>query len=103
MGREQRLYAKQQCTALAARHGGCVFPDCERPASWCECHHINHWARDTERTDLVDGILLCRHRHLLLHNNGWGIRRDDIDNLRTPIRMHSHSHALTELLDNRTG
>ena len=113
VGREQRLYTKQQRTALAARDGGCMFPGCDRPPSWCECHHIMFWARDTGRTDLADGILLCRHHHLLLHNNGWEIHRHDttywlipppdIDHLRTPIRMHSRSRALTELLGKRTG
>lgn len=113
VGREHRLYTKQQRTALAARDGGCMFPGCDRPPSWCECHHIMFWARDTGRTDLADGILLCRHHHLLLHNNGWEIYRHDstywlipppdIDHLRTPIRMHSRSRALTELLGKRTG
>jgi hypothetical protein len=55
-----------------------MFPDCERPASRCEYHHI-YWARDTGRTDLADAILLCRHHHLLLHNNGSEIRRDGTD------------------------
>ena len=113
VGREHRLYTKQQRIALAARDGGCMFPDCDRPASWCECHHITHWARDTGRTDLADGILLCRHHHLLTHNNGWEIHRTGtdywltpppgIDHRRTPIRMHSRSRALTELLNKRTG
>jgi hypothetical protein len=114
VGREQRLYTTQQRTALAARHGGCMFPDCDRPASWFECHHILFWARNTDRTDiLADGTFLCRHHHLLLHNNGWEIRRNGtgywlippptIDHPRTPLRLHSHSRALTELLDKRTG
>jgi hypothetical protein len=90
-----------------------MFPDCDRPASWFECHHILFWARNTDRTDLADGTFLCRHHHLLLHNNGWEIRRNgtgywliplpSIDHLRTPLRLHSHSRALTELLDKRTG
>jgi hypothetical protein len=113
VGREHRLYTKQQRTALAARDGGCMFPNCDRPPSWCECHHIMFWTRDRGRTDLADGILLCRHHHLLLHNNGWEIHRHDttywlippldIDHLRTPIRMHTRSRALTELLGKRTG
>jgi hypothetical protein len=113
VGREQRLYTKQQRTALAVRDGGCMFPDCDRPPSWCECHHITHWVRDHGRTDLADGILLCRHHHLLLHNNGWEIQRRDteywlipppgIDHLRTPIRIHTRSRALTELLGRRIG
>ena len=27
-------------------------------------------------TDIANGILLCRHHHLLVHDNGWIIRRD---------------------------
>jgi hypothetical protein len=90
-----------------------MFPDCERPASRCEYHHINHWARDTGRTDLADAILLCRHHHLLLHNKGCEIHRDNtdywlippptIDHPRTPLRLHTRSRALTELLNTRTG
>ena len=56
-----------------------MCPDCDRPASWCEYHHILFWARDTGRTDLADAILLCRHHHLLLHTKGSEIRRDNTD------------------------
>lgn len=76
VGREQRLYTRRQRIALATRDGGCRWPGCERPPSWTEAHHINHWARDGGRTDVADGILLCRHHHLLSHNNHWEIRRE---------------------------
>jgi hypothetical protein len=76
VGREQRLYTRRQRVALAARDGGCRWPGCDRPPSWTEAHHINHWARDHGRTDVADGILLCRHHHLLAHNNHWQITRD---------------------------
>ena len=76
LGRERRLFSRAQRLALAARDGGCRWPGCERPPSWCEAHHIEHWQRDHGRTDIADGILLCRHHHLLAHNNGWEIRRD---------------------------
>jgi len=75
LGREQRLYSRSQRIALAARDGGCRWPGCERPPSWCEAHHIEHWHRDGGRTDVADGILLCRHHHMLTHNNGWRIER----------------------------
>lgn len=75
VGREQRLYTRTQRIALAARDGGCRWPGCERPPSWTEAHHINHWARDHGRTDVADGVLLCRHHHLLVHNNHWEIQR----------------------------
>jgi hypothetical protein len=75
LGREQRTFSSRQRIALAARDGGCMFGDCDRPPSWCEAHHIRHWHRDHGRTDVADGILLCRHHHMLVHNNGWEIER----------------------------
>ncbi len=75
LGREQRLYSRQQRRALAVRDGGCMWPGCDRPPSWTEAHHIRHWARDHGRTDLADGILLCRHHHLRLHDERWEIER----------------------------
>lgn len=76
LGRERRLFSRAQRLALAARDGGCRWPGCERPPSWCEAHHIEHWQRDGGRTDVADGLLLCRHHHLLAHNKGWEIERD---------------------------
>jgi hypothetical protein len=75
VGREQRLYTPRQRTALAERDGGCRWTGCDRPPSWCEAHHIEHWARDGGRTDVADGLLLCKHHHLLLHDHHWEIER----------------------------
>jgi hypothetical protein len=75
VGREHRLFTARQRIALAARDGGCLWTGCERPPSWCEAHHIEHWARDGGRTDVADGVLLCRHHHLLLHDHHWQIER----------------------------
>ncbi len=75
VGREQRLFTTRQRIALAARDGGCRWAGCDRPPSWCEAHHIEHWARDRGRTDIADGILLCKHHHLLLHDHHWEIDR----------------------------
>jgi hypothetical protein len=77
LGREQRLYSANQRVALAVRDGGCMWTGCDRPPSWCEAHHIDHWARDGGRTDIARGVLLCRHHHLRLHNEDWAIRRRD--------------------------
>ncbi|MBB5743387.1 hypothetical protein HD600_001884 [Microbacterium ginsengiterrae] len=84
VGREQRLYTSRQRVALAVRDGGCMFPECRVPASYCEAHHCDHWLDDDGRTDLDRGILLCRHHHMLLHNNGWKITRDDLG----PFMLH---------------
>lgn len=77
VGRSQRLFTTRQRIALAARDGGCRWPGCERPPSWCEAHHIDHWLRDDGETNVEAGILLCRHHHLLLHDQGWNITRSD--------------------------
>jgi hypothetical protein len=83
VGRSQRLFTSAQRLALAARDGGCRFTGCDRPPSWCEAHHIVPWSRGGP-TDIANGILLCRHHHLLVHNNGWGIARQGSDYFLVP-------------------
>lgn len=107
LGREQRLYTARQRIGLAARDGGCRWPGCDRPPSWSEAHHINHWARDHGNTDVADGILLCRYHHLLLHDNHWDITRTGHQYWllppasegphRTPQAMPHKSEALRDL------
>jgi hypothetical protein len=107
LGREQRLFSRHQRRAMAARDGGCMFLDCERPPSWCEAHHTDHWVRDHGETNVDAGILLCKHHHLLLHDNGWEIRRErgifwlipppEIDPEQSPIAMPSKSAAARRL------
>jgi hypothetical protein len=106
LGRTQRLFSPRHRTALAARDGGCRFPGCERPPSWTEAHHITEWSRGG-RTDIADGILLCRHHHLLVHNNGWRVTRRgheyfvvppaSVDAQREPIPAPSRSAAARRL------
>lgn len=108
LGREQRLFTTRQRIALAARDGGCRWTDCDRPPSWSEAHHVEHWLRDNGGTDLADGILLCRYHHMLLHNNHWEIYRDadgfwlvppaSVDPDGTPRLLPSKSAALRDLL-----
>jgi len=92
--REHRLYTHRQRIALATRDGGCRWPGCDRPPSWAEAHHINHWARDGGRTDVADGVLLCRHHHLLAHNNEWEIRRNGADYWLVPPPGHPRREPL---------
>jgi hypothetical protein len=100
VGRTQRLFTPKQRAALAARDCGCMWPDCDRPPSWTEAHHINEWSAHGGRTDVRDGILLCKRDHLRLHNQGWKIERrgnneywlippKSIDPDQTPLRMKS--------------
>jgi hypothetical protein len=114
VGRDQRLFTRRQREALAVKWGGCVAPGCERPPSWCEVHHINHWVRDHGRSDTADGVLLCRHHHLLFHNNGWEIDRDpgggywltppkEQDPEQKPTLLHPKSGNLRDLWREREG
>jgi len=75
VGRAQRLFTTAQRIALAARDGGCVHPGCRTPARFTEAHHITPWSQGG-RTDLADGVLLCRFHHRMVHTQRWHIRRD---------------------------
>ncbi|MGA0567862.1 DUF222 domain-containing protein [Rathayibacter sp. KR2-224] len=101
LGRAQRLFSSRQRLVLRTRDGGCVWPGCDRAPWTTEAHHINAWYGDNGRTDVADGVLLCRFHHLLLHNNGWKISREgtrylltppaSVDPDRGPIELHSKS------------
>ncbi|MFT5531469.1 MAG: hypothetical protein ACI91O_001496 [Candidatus Poriferisodalaceae bacterium] len=77
LGRSTAVVSHSQRHALAIRDGGCVFPTCDRPPTWADAHHIEHWAHHGE-TDLDNLILLCRHHHRLVHGIEWYIARDPV-------------------------
>ncbi|MCU1444446.1 HNH endonuclease signature motif containing protein [Cryobacterium sp.] len=101
LGRERRLFNRAQRRALAARDGGCTWPGCNRPPSFTEAHHLDHWLSDQGRTDINQGILLCRAHHLLVHNQGWKIFENDgrywlrppatLDPVQGPIELHGQN------------
>lgn len=74
LGRSHRLYTSRQRDVLAAIWGGCAVRGCDRPPSWTEAHHIDEWDHGG-KTDMSNGILLCRHHHMWIHNWGWTICR----------------------------
>ncbi|MGO2151358.1 MAG: DUF222 domain-containing protein [Microbacterium gubbeenense] len=78
VGRERRLFTPGQRVALSVRDGGCRWQGCDRPASYCEAHHIDPYS-EGGRTDIDRGILLCRFHHMQLHHSGWRISRDGKD------------------------
>ncbi len=105
---DSRLYNKRQREILAAKFGGCMDPDCDRPPSWTEAHHIRQWVRDKGKTLVNNGILLCKHHHLLYHNRGYEIELDgngdywkippaSVDPTRTPIPMPLKTRNLRDL------
>jgi Domain of unknown function (DUF222)/HNH endonuclease len=56
--------------ALKLRDQHCRWPGCERPASFCDGHHLNHWI-DGGETNLDNLVLLCRRHHRMVHEGGW--------------------------------
>ncbi len=62
--------------AVIARDKTCRFPNCDRPAAWCQVHHVKHWADDGE-TSLSNGILQCRPHHHLVHEEKFSVEMRD--------------------------
>jgi hypothetical protein len=46
VGAASRSYPAAIRRAITLRDRGCSWPGCNRPAGWCDCHHIKHWADD---------------------------------------------------------
>jgi hypothetical protein len=73
LGRTQRLASRGQTMALIVRDGGCSFPGCTHPPSWCDRHHILDWIHGGY-TDLDNLTLLCRYHHTHFLQKGWNCR-----------------------------
>ncbi len=90
-----RLFTAAQRRALGARDGGCAFPGCDRPPSWCDAHHIIFWSNGGPTT-VANGVLLCGPHHTTIHLGHWVIVMRDglpwfvppahLDAGRTPLR-----------------
>ena len=68
VGRTSRAATPSQRALLAVRDGGCTFPGCDRPPSWCHAHHVVHWA-DGGPTDIDNLALLCVRHHRVVHRD----------------------------------
>jgi hypothetical protein len=75
-GRGRRLASKEQAEALLVRDGGCAFPGCDIPASWCERHHVWEWLTGGP-TDVDNLVLLCRYHHSRFAQQKWRIDMRD--------------------------
>jgi len=58
--------------AVKIRAGGhCEWPGCQRPASYCDVHHLRHKSHGGE-TSLWNCVLLCQFHHdVCIHRRGW--------------------------------
>ena len=72
VGRGKRLVTGPPRRALNARDQHCRWPGCDRPASWCTPHHLQHWAQGGT-SNLANQLLLCSRHHWLVHEGGWQI------------------------------
>jgi hypothetical protein len=70
VGRRTRTIPPALRRALEVRDGGCRFPGCG--SRFTEGHHVKHWA-DGGETSLANCLLLCRHHHRLVHEEGWRV------------------------------
>jgi 5-methylcytosine-specific restriction protein A len=70
VGTATRVLTAAMWVALVARDEHCRFPSCDRPATWCDGHHI-HWFSRGGPTAIDNLVLLCRRHHKRLHQPGW--------------------------------
>jgi hypothetical protein len=79
IGRKSRIVPAAVERAVRARdHNCCTFPGCSN-SRFLHCHHVEHWAHGGE-TSLDNLLLLCTKHHTLVHEGGFAIRRDFLDN-----------------------
>lgn len=71
IGRKTRAIPPSIRRALQIRDHGCRFPGCCE-SRYVDAHHVQHWC-DGGETRLDNLVLLCRHHHRLLHQQGYEI------------------------------
>jgi Domain of unknown function (DUF222)/HNH endonuclease len=76
VGRRSKVVPPPMRRAVIVRDRRCRFPGCDRPHTWCDAHHIVHWA-DGGPTALSNLILLCRPHHRAIHAGGARLDMDD--------------------------
>jgi hypothetical protein len=77
VGRRTPVVPPAMRRAVIVRDRHCRFPSCDRPHTWCDAHHVRHWA-DGGPTAVTNLLLLCRRHHRLVHDRG-GFRLNLVD------------------------
>jgi hypothetical protein len=73
VGRRTPVIPPAMRRAVIVRDRHCRFPGCDRPQTWCDAHHVVHWA-DGGPTALPNLLLLCRRHHRSVHQpRGFGL------------------------------
>jgi hypothetical protein len=68
VGRRTPVVSPAIRRAVIVRDRHCRFPGCDRPHTWCDAHHVVHWA-DGGPTALQNLVLLCRRHHRMVHEH----------------------------------
>jgi hypothetical protein len=76
VGRAKRVISGPMRKALTVRDKHCRWPGCERPASYCEGHHLIHWSKNGP-TELENVVLLCYRHHWMVHEGGSDLIKSD--------------------------
>jgi len=71
---EVRTFSGSKRRSIAGRRRHCHFPTCDRPAEWCDGHHLERW--NGQNTTRDNGALLCGFHHRLVHEGGWQLLRE---------------------------
>jgi hypothetical protein len=66
VGRRTPVVSPAIRRAVVARDRWCRFPGCDRPHTWCDAHHVVHWAQGGS-TSVANLMLLCRRHHRAVH------------------------------------
>jgi len=72
--------------AVQLRDRHCAWPRCDRPAVYCDVHHLRHQA-DGGETSLANCALVCQYHHdVCIHRRGWQLvlRPDGTSEARSP-------------------
>jgi len=79
IGRKTRIIPTAIQRALRARdNNSCSFPGCGN-RRFLHSHHVEHWSNGGE-TSLDNLMLLCTRHHTLVHEGGFSISKDYLDN-----------------------
>ena len=85
-GRTTKNVGPSLWAALMVRDRHCRYPGCDRPAHWCDAHHVQWWSKGGP-TNLDNLVVLCRRHHRLLHGK------------RKPAEVKLHPDATLEITE----
>ncbi len=99
IGRASRTVPLPMRRAIEFRDVHCRFPGCDRPAKWCEAHHVRFWVRDEGPTEINNLVLTCKFHHVVVHEYGWNLTFDPVTNTVRVTRPDGTPHDLVSTCD----